>query len=532
MQRCMQSLLLFAVFSATVLIQSCSSVLDVHDGGICEDDLDEMSLIQASLQFKARVIGHHSGSPTIMINDTVTSKAHLETSPQLQDASTNHKNLALHRPTSQSSTDHEGNASRAVDGDINPFFKYSSCTHTTDAHWAGSWRPWWQVDLGEVKAVSLVRVLNRDGCCSNRLDKWQVWVSSEDKFWKEGAASPHLGSTATPCGPEQGAVGSGEWAEVDCQGLQGSHVGVVVNQNNGILTLCEVEVFGTDPTTTTTTPTIMTNTPTSTTTTTTASTTAATDERPFCKLSKAGWDAGYGNCATYREGAPPADVQEQSRYNHDWCSKDTDGEGVYADQVCEECGKCQKLPACVNKPGWDVGHGTCNTYGVTKNDYLSHVNHLRCDEDKDPEGTYAQQVCQECGKCVNDNVPLVTTTTTTSEPPIVYKLLACHKWCDMLAGAQMEPGGDGDNLDTCREACDENPLCMFFCFDSDTKRCVLYNTCDKISDKPDGETEDTHAWSTYGKVNDLLLERLEVGWYGLLQTRTSTVDDQQIEQCS
>ena len=51
-------------------------------------------------------------------------------------------NVALGKPAVQSSTDHGGLASRAVDGDINSNWGGSSCTHT--AHES---EPWFRVDL-------------------------------------------------------------------------------------------------------------------------------------------------------------------------------------------------------------------------------------------------------------------------------------------------------------------------------------------------------------------------------------------------
>eukprot|EP00746_Dinoflagellata_sp_MGD_P141507 gnl/MRDRNA2_/MRDRNA2_74607_c0_seq1.p1 gnl/MRDRNA2_/MRDRNA2_74607_c0~~gnl/MRDRNA2_/MRDRNA2_74607_c0_seq1.p1 ORF type:complete len:531 (+),score=79.93 gnl/MRDRNA2_/MRDRNA2_74607_c0_seq1:34-1626(+) len=137
--------------------------------------------------------------------------------------------LAKKRPTSQSSTRAGGGESeRAVDGNSDAEWAGQSCTHTFAT---GERHPWWQVDIGQVKPIGRVRLRNRKEA-SERLDRWQVRVGMEVNPWRNA-----------PCGQERGTVGSQEWVEVDCEGRQGSHVGVVIHSDKGILTLCEVEVF-------------------------------------------------------------------------------------------------------------------------------------------------------------------------------------------------------------------------------------------------------------------------------------------------
>ena len=50
--------------------------------------------------------------------------------------------LAEGKPTHQSSTDHNGFSSRAVDGKLNTAYDLKTCTHTRNEA-----NPWWQVDL-------------------------------------------------------------------------------------------------------------------------------------------------------------------------------------------------------------------------------------------------------------------------------------------------------------------------------------------------------------------------------------------------
>ncbi len=84
-------------------------------------------------------------------------------------------NLALGQPTSTSSLGWGGAASRAVDGNIDGVYANNSVTHTmADA------QAWWQVDLGQVRAVQTVQIFNRTDCCATRLSNFVVFVSATD----------------------------------------------------------------------------------------------------------------------------------------------------------------------------------------------------------------------------------------------------------------------------------------------------------------------------------------------------------------
>ncbi|WP_158289646.1 M60 family metallopeptidase [Paenibacillus flagellatus] len=82
-------------------------------------------------------------------------------------------NLALGKPADQSSTAYEGIASRAVDGITSGAWSGNSVTHTNVES-----QPWWQVDLGESKAIGEIAIWNRtDSCCKSRLTNYYVFVS-------------------------------------------------------------------------------------------------------------------------------------------------------------------------------------------------------------------------------------------------------------------------------------------------------------------------------------------------------------------
>ena len=71
------------------------------------------------------------------------------------------ENLALRRPCSQSSIGWNGEANRAVDGNLNALWGGASCTHTQSQPGA-----WWMVDLGGNANIDHVKITNRADCCS------------------------------------------------------------------------------------------------------------------------------------------------------------------------------------------------------------------------------------------------------------------------------------------------------------------------------------------------------------------------------
>ena len=57
--------------------------------------------------------------------------------------------IAMHKTSVQSSTNYNGFASRAVDGNFKFRWADKSCTHTNDEQ-----DPWWRVDLGQEYIVT------------------------------------------------------------------------------------------------------------------------------------------------------------------------------------------------------------------------------------------------------------------------------------------------------------------------------------------------------------------------------------------
>lgn len=86
-------------------------------------------------------------------------------------------NLAKNRPAKQSSIytgSKSSGAQGAVDGVKNGEFGF---------HTQSEPNPWWQVDLGEVKSLTEIRIFNRLDCCPERARTIQIVLSNDGTNW-------------------------------------------------------------------------------------------------------------------------------------------------------------------------------------------------------------------------------------------------------------------------------------------------------------------------------------------------------------
>ena len=86
------------------------------------------------------------------------------------------KKLQTEGKASQSSVDYGGEPKRAIDGNTDQIYSGNSVTHTKTEK-----DPWWQVDLGAVKDIGLVKVYNRSDCCGDRLREAIVEIMDAEK---------------------------------------------------------------------------------------------------------------------------------------------------------------------------------------------------------------------------------------------------------------------------------------------------------------------------------------------------------------
>lgn len=148
-------------------------------------------------------------------------------------------NLALNKPATQSSTFVQHgvtfSASRAVDGNTNGDFWGGASTSATTYEL----RPWWQVDLGGIKAIDSIQLWRRTDCCPEMLRDFYVFVSDVP------FTSTDLTATQNQAGVSSyhtsGDGGSPTTINVD---RSGRYVRVQMAGSQH-LTLAEVQVWGT-----------------------------------------------------------------------------------------------------------------------------------------------------------------------------------------------------------------------------------------------------------------------------------------------
>ena len=149
--------------------------------------------------------------------------------PDIEDA----ENLALNKPTSQSSTYDNGVASLAVDGNTDGRYSNGSVTHTKSQYHA-----WWEVDLQQSQPIDRIEIWNRSDCCSGRLSLFYVFVSDEP------FVSQDLQATRSQPGVNTFSISNqaGFPSEIDVGGETGRYVRVQLAGHN-FLSLAEVKVF-------------------------------------------------------------------------------------------------------------------------------------------------------------------------------------------------------------------------------------------------------------------------------------------------
>lgn len=98
-------------------------------------------------------------------------------------------NIARQGKATQSSTDYDGAAKLAIDGNTDGhYFNAKSTTHTAQAE-----NPWWEVDLKAVKPIARIVIWNRtDGAVGSRLANFRVTVLDEKRnpLWQQTIKQP------------------------------------------------------------------------------------------------------------------------------------------------------------------------------------------------------------------------------------------------------------------------------------------------------------------------------------------------------
>ncbi len=206
--------------------------------GCCTDRLDNFSIniYNSNRQLVGRVANQRTFTGSKMFNKKATGryvrvqiagKGTLSLAEvQVFGRSNTITNLALGKSAKQSSTNHGGAASRAVDGKTEGRYHYRSVTHTAPD---SKKFPWWEVDLGAEYDLTQINLFNRTDCCSDRLQKFRVYVfdsSREQTFYKYNHGTFKTNK------------------EFAVAGVKGRYVRIELKSYVNPLSLAEVQVMG------------------------------------------------------------------------------------------------------------------------------------------------------------------------------------------------------------------------------------------------------------------------------------------------
>ncbi|XP_019622074.1 PREDICTED: uncharacterized protein LOC109468258 [Branchiostoma belcheri] len=138
-------------------------------------------------------------------------------------------NVAREKAASQTSTAYDGLASRAVDGNTDGSWYVGSCTCTIEEP-----NPTWWVDLGHSYQIDSVVIVNRQDCCWERLNPFNIHIGDSAQV-----------SMNPKCGGDHQIDVNRPFISVPCQAMRGRYVGVRLPGQSRVLTLCEVQVYAT-----------------------------------------------------------------------------------------------------------------------------------------------------------------------------------------------------------------------------------------------------------------------------------------------
>ncbi|KAM3613906.1 uncharacterized protein V6R79_006824 [Siganus canaliculatus] len=138
------------------------------------------------------------------------------------------ENLALQGKASQSSLYGFGLPYNAIDGNRATKWEEASCTHTNK-----DLNPWWRLDLRKTHKIFSIRIFNREKV-PERLSGAEIRIG--DSLQNNGNNNPRCAVISY--------IPGGTHADFDCNGMDGRYVNIVIPGRKEFLTLCEVEVYG------------------------------------------------------------------------------------------------------------------------------------------------------------------------------------------------------------------------------------------------------------------------------------------------
>ncbi|XP_056655266.1 uncharacterized protein LOC103103854 isoform X4 [Monodelphis domestica] len=141
--------------------------------------------------------------------------------------------ISMGKTASQSSmSHHSASPEKALDMSFQKDFGKSSCIQTLQES-----NPWWMVDLGSISSVALVSLTNRNDCCQEQINGAEILVG--DSSFQGGKFNPKCAIISSM--PPRKTV------FFDCGVLKGRYVTIIIPGRRKTLTLCKVQILGSDP---------------------------------------------------------------------------------------------------------------------------------------------------------------------------------------------------------------------------------------------------------------------------------------------
>uniref|UniRef100_A0A8C1DGH9 Fucolectin tachylectin-4 pentraxin-1 domain-containing protein n=2 Tax=Cyprinus carpio TaxID=7962 RepID=A0A8C1DGH9_CYPCA len=148
------------------------------------------------------------------------------------------ENLALKGTAVQSSTFYTSEATKAIDGiryspsgTPHPDETYTYCSITSN-----QLNPWWRLDLLDYYDIYNVTITYRGDCCLEQTTGVEIRIGNS--LLNNGNNNPRCAVTSL--------VPVGSTVSFSCGGMEGRYVNMYIPNIQAYLTLCEVEVYGTD----------------------------------------------------------------------------------------------------------------------------------------------------------------------------------------------------------------------------------------------------------------------------------------------
>ncbi|XP_054478162.1 fucolectin-like [Anoplopoma fimbria] len=141
-------------------------------------------------------------------------------------------NIAKGGKVTQSSVGWDGIPERAIDGNRASVYQQRSCSHTA----RGDKKPWWRLDLLKTYNINTVTITNRRDCCHKRINGAEIRIGNS--LNDNGNNNPRCDVISS--------LGPGTSKTFACKGMEGRYVNIVIPGRREYLTLCEVEVTGTE----------------------------------------------------------------------------------------------------------------------------------------------------------------------------------------------------------------------------------------------------------------------------------------------